>query len=308
MRNRGLHSCVLSFCLSRAREREASKDEGGRRRISRRSSSAFLAPAALQPGLRPPSSGSPTARLSAKPPPIRSAIDEARFDWSISRENRDFFTGGFFSVREPPNARPSFSRCARGKIKQISVRREIAACASPARSGVGGIRGVALNPGARVARHAHRHHVRHSGHVCRQRLRARRCVARPHRARASPRGAPRGVAVLDIVPPFFFPSASSRGTIMTTSDAPRDAPRSAPISRPDLARRLTTLPRAPISLPPQPPRRSAPTPPGTRARERRPRSSSEARLRQCVATTRLLAMRVNRSLDPFPFAHFRGCR
>ena len=139
--------------------------------------------------------------------------------------------------------------------------------------------GVALTPGARVARHAHRHHVRHSGHVRRQRLRARRCVARPHRARASSRGAPRGVAVLDIVPPFFFPSASSRGTIMTTSDAPRVAPRSAPISRPDLARRLTTLPRAPASLPPQPPRRSAPTPPGTRARERRPRSSSEARLR-----------------------------
>lgn len=138
--------------------------------------------------------------------------------------------------------------------------------------------GVALTPGARVARHAHRHHVRHSGHVRRQRLRARRCVARPHRARASPRGAPRGVANLDIVPPFF-PSATSRGTIMTTSDAPRVAPRSAPISRPDLVWRLTTLPRALASLPPQPPRRSAPTPPGTRARERRPRSSSEARLR-----------------------------
>lgn len=154
MRNRGLHSCVLSFRLSCAREREGSKDEGGRRRTSRRSSSAFLAPAALQPGLRPPSSGS-SARLSAKPPRIRSAIDEARFDWSISRENRDFFTGVFFSVREPPNPRPSFSRCARGKIKQISVRREIAACASPARSGVGGIRPVLHSPPARASLDTH---------------------------------------------------------------------------------------------------------------------------------------------------------
>ena len=145
-----------SFFSSVAREGagEGSKDEGGRRRISRRSS-AFLAPAALQPGLRPRVVKVLETRLSAKPPPIRSAIDEARFDWSISRENRDFFTEVFFSVREPPNPRPSFSRCARGKIKQISVRREIAACASPARSGVGGIRPVSHSPPARASLDTH---------------------------------------------------------------------------------------------------------------------------------------------------------
>ena len=197
----------------------------------------------------------------------------------FSRESRFFHRGFFHGSRTAERASVVF---------QMRTREDKADLGPPGDRGVRVTRslgwgwdppGVALTPGARVARHAHRHHVRHSGHVRRQRLRARWCVARPHRARASSRGAPRGVAVLDIVPPFFFPSASSRGTIMTTSDAPRDAPRSAPISRPDLARRLTTLPRAPISLPPQPPRRSAPTPPGTRARERRPRSSSEARLR-----------------------------
>lgn len=154
MRNRGLHSCVLSFCLSRARERgrgRRTREEEEEYPAARR---RFSPPLLFSQVSAPGSSGS-SARLSAKPPPIRSAIDEARFDWSISRENRDFFTGVFFTVREPPNARPSFSRCARGKIKQISVRREIAACASPARSGGGGIRPVSHSPPARASLDTH---------------------------------------------------------------------------------------------------------------------------------------------------------
>ena len=306
MRNRGLHSCVLSFRLSCAREREGSKDEGGRRRISRRSSSAFLAPAALQPGLRPRRQVLRRACLPNHRASVRRSMRRVLIGRFLARI--EIFSPGFFlgsRTAEPASV-----------VFQMRTREDKADLGPPGDRGVRVTRslgcgwdppGVALTPGARVARHAHRHHVRHSGHVRRQRLRARRCVDRPHRARASSRGAPRGVAVLDIVPPFFFPSASSRGTIMTTSDAPRARAALGADLAPDLARRLTTLPRAPASLPPQPPRRNAPTPPGTRARERRPRSSSEARLRH-RRDDASEAMRVNRSLDPFPSAHFPGCR
>ena len=92
----------------------------------------------------------------------------------------------------------------------------------------------------------------------------------------------------------------------TTSDAPRVAPRSAPISRPDLARRLTT-PRAPASLPPQP-RGEARQLRQVRARASAVPDRRRKRVSATVATTRREAMRVNRSLDPFPSAHFPGCR
>ncbi len=123
----------------------------------------------------------------------------------FSRESRFFHRGFFHGSRTAERASVVF---------QMRTREDKADLGPPGDRGVRVTRslgwgwdppGVALTPGARVARHAHRHHVRHSGHVRRQRLRARRCVARPHRARASPRGAPRGVAVLDNRPTLLLP-------------------------------------------------------------------------------------------------------
>jgi len=72
----------------------------------------------------------------------------------FSRESRFFHRGFFLGSRTAEIASVVFQMRTR-EDKEISVRREIAACASPARSGVGGIRPVSHSPPARASLDTH---------------------------------------------------------------------------------------------------------------------------------------------------------